>query len=32
MMSEVSRESRTGLIQAVVHLVNRNFGKLSKTL
>ena len=29
-MSEVSRESRTGLIQAVVHLVNRNFGKLSK--
>ena len=32
MMSEVSRESRTGLIQAVVHLVNRNFGKLSKDL
>jgi predicted unusual protein kinase regulating ubiquinone biosynthesis (AarF/ABC1/UbiB family) len=30
MMSEVSRESRTGLIQAVVHLVNRNFRKLSK--
>jgi predicted unusual protein kinase regulating ubiquinone biosynthesis (AarF/ABC1/UbiB family) len=30
MMSEVSRESRTGLIQAVVHLVNRNFGKLSQ--
>jgi predicted unusual protein kinase regulating ubiquinone biosynthesis (AarF/ABC1/UbiB family) len=30
MMSEVSRESRTGLIQAVVHLVNRNFGALSK--
>jgi len=29
MMSEVSRESRTGLIQAVVHLVNRNFGALS---
>jgi predicted unusual protein kinase regulating ubiquinone biosynthesis (AarF/ABC1/UbiB family) len=29
MMSSVSRESRTGLIQAVVHLVNRNFGKLS---
>ena len=29
MMSEVSRESRTGLIQAVVHLVNRNFAKLS---
>jgi predicted unusual protein kinase regulating ubiquinone biosynthesis (AarF/ABC1/UbiB family) len=30
MMSTVTRESRTGLIQAVVHLVNRNFGKLSK--
>jgi predicted unusual protein kinase regulating ubiquinone biosynthesis (AarF/ABC1/UbiB family) len=30
MMSSVSREARTGLIQAVVHLVNRNFGKLSK--
>lgn len=30
MMSTVSRESRTGLIQAVVHLVNRNFSKLSK--
>jgi predicted unusual protein kinase regulating ubiquinone biosynthesis (AarF/ABC1/UbiB family) len=30
MMSEVSRESRTGLIQAVVHLVNRNCAKLSK--
>jgi len=30
MMSTVSRESRTGLIQAVVHLVNRNFGSLSK--
>ncbi|MEB3307362.1 MAG: AarF/ABC1/UbiB kinase family protein [Cyanobacteriota bacterium] len=29
MMSEVSRENRTGLIQAVVHLVNRKFGKLS---
>ena len=29
MRSEVSREGRTGLIQAVVHLVNRNFGKLS---
>ncbi len=29
MMSEISRESRTGLIQAVVHLVNRNFQKLS---
>ncbi len=30
MMSEVTRESRTGLIQAVVHLVNRNFKNLSK--
>ncbi len=30
MMSEVSREARTGLIQAVVHLVNRDFGSLSK--
>ncbi len=30
MMSEITRESRTGLIQAVVHLVNRNFKKLSK--
>jgi predicted unusual protein kinase regulating ubiquinone biosynthesis (AarF/ABC1/UbiB family) len=30
MMSEVTRESRSGLIQAVVHLVNRNFGALSK--
>lgn len=30
MMSSVSREARTGLIQAVVHLVNRNFGKLSQ--
>jgi predicted unusual protein kinase regulating ubiquinone biosynthesis (AarF/ABC1/UbiB family) len=30
MMSEVSREARTGLIQAVVHLVNRNFPALSK--
>ncbi len=29
MMSEVSRESRTGLIEAVVHLVNRSFNKLS---
>ena len=29
MMSEVSRDSRTGLIQAVVHLVNRNFRQLS---
>ena len=28
MMSEVSRESRTGLIQAVVHLVNRNLETL----
>ena len=30
MMSEVSRESRSGLIQAVVHLVNKNFEKLSQ--
>jgi predicted unusual protein kinase regulating ubiquinone biosynthesis (AarF/ABC1/UbiB family) len=30
MMSTVTREARTGLIQAVVHLVNRNFGALSK--
>ncbi|AAQ00927.1 MULTISPECIES: ABC1 kinase family protein [Prochlorococcus] len=30
MMSEVTDKSRTGLIQAVVHLVNRNFDKLSK--
>ena len=30
MMSEVSRESRTGLIEAVVHLVNRNFNNLSR--
>jgi predicted unusual protein kinase regulating ubiquinone biosynthesis (AarF/ABC1/UbiB family) len=30
MMSTVTRESRTGLIQAVVHLVNRNFSALSK--
>tara|TARA_Y100001968_G_scaffold333736_1_gene398855 strand:- start:18207 stop:20072 length:1866 start_codon:yes stop_codon:yes gene_type:complete len=30
MMSEVSKESRTGLIKAVVHLVNRRFDKLSK--
>ena len=29
MMSQVSRESRTGLIQAVVHLVNRDFDALS---
>tara|TARA_Y100001968_G_scaffold160451_1_gene146670 strand:- start:12534 stop:14384 length:1851 start_codon:yes stop_codon:yes gene_type:complete len=29
MMSEVSKKSRTGLIQAVVHLVNRRFDKLS---
>ena len=28
-MSEVSRDSRSGLIQAVVHLVNKNFDKLS---
>ncbi len=30
MMSEVHKSSRTGLIKAVVHLVNRNFEKLSK--
>ena len=30
MMSEVSRKSRSGLIQAVVHLVNKNFDKLSQ--
>ena len=30
MMSEVSRNSRSGLIQAVVHLVNKNFDKLSQ--
>ncbi|EDY37209.1 ABC1 domain protein [Cyanobium sp. PCC 7001] len=30
MMSAVSREARTGLIQAVVHLVNRNFSRLSQ--
>jgi predicted unusual protein kinase regulating ubiquinone biosynthesis (AarF/ABC1/UbiB family) len=30
MMSEVSRDSRTGLIQAVVHLVNRDFTSLSQ--
>ena len=30
MMSEVSDQSRTGLIRAVVHLVNRNFEKLSE--
>ncbi len=30
MMSEVSRKSRTGLIKAVVHLVNKKFNKLSK--
>ena len=29
MMSEVSRDSRSGLIQAVVHLVNKKFDKLS---
>ena len=32
MMSEVSRDSRSGLIQAVVHLVNKNFDKLSRFL
>ncbi len=30
MMSTVTREARTGLIQAVVHLVNRDFTALSK--
>jgi len=30
MMSQVSREARTGLIEAVVHLVNRNFSALSR--
>ena len=30
MMSTITREARTGLIQAVVHLVNRDFGSLSK--
>jgi predicted unusual protein kinase regulating ubiquinone biosynthesis (AarF/ABC1/UbiB family) len=30
MMSTVTREARTGLIQAVVHLVNRDFPALSK--
>jgi predicted unusual protein kinase regulating ubiquinone biosynthesis (AarF/ABC1/UbiB family) len=30
MMSTVTREARTGLIQAVVHLVNRDFSALSK--
>ena len=30
MMSTITREARTGLIQAVVHLVNRDFGKLSQ--
>jgi len=29
MMSEVTKDSRSGLIQAVVHLVNKNFEKLS---
>ena len=29
-MSEVSKASRSGLIQAVVHLVNKNFDKLSQ--
>ena len=30
MMSTVSRESRVGLIQAVVHLVNKDFDQLAK--
>jgi predicted unusual protein kinase regulating ubiquinone biosynthesis (AarF/ABC1/UbiB family) len=30
MMSSITREARTGLIQAVVHLVNRDFSALSK--
>ncbi|MFN7679117.1 MAG: ABC1 kinase family protein [Cyanobacteriota bacterium] len=30
MMSSITREARTGLIQAVVHLVNRDFAALSK--
>ncbi|MDC3089381.1 AarF/ABC1/UbiB kinase family protein [Prochlorococcus sp. AH-716-N03] len=30
MMSEVTKSSRSGLIQAVVHLVNKNFDKLSQ--
>jgi predicted unusual protein kinase regulating ubiquinone biosynthesis (AarF/ABC1/UbiB family) len=30
MMSTITREARTGLIQAVVHLVNRDFSSLSK--
>ncbi|KKZ15409.1 MAG: hypothetical protein TH68_00525 [Candidatus Synechococcus spongiarum 142] len=30
MMSEVKRSARTGLIQAVVHLVNKDFDKLAK--
>ena len=30
MMSEINRNSRSGLIQAVVHLVNKNFDKLSQ--
>ena len=30
MMSEVTKNSRSGLIQAVVHLVNKNFDKLSQ--
>ena len=30
MMSEVTSNSRSGLIQAVVHLVNKNFDKLSQ--
>jgi predicted unusual protein kinase regulating ubiquinone biosynthesis (AarF/ABC1/UbiB family) len=30
MMSSITREARTGLIQAVVHLVNKDFAALSK--
>lgn len=30
MMSEVKKSARTGLIQAVVHLVNKDFDKLAK--
>ncbi len=30
MMSKITNESRTGLIEAVVHLVNKNFDRLSK--
>ena len=32
MMSEVTRESRSGLIQAVVHQVNKKFDKLSEDI